>query len=153
MIVRKAQKTDASGIFAVEREAFSVPWSQAAIQRELQNTALTMYYVLVTDRGDIAGYAGLWHVADEGQITNVAVLPAFRGKGYGELLLRVLMEAAWRVGCASIFLEVRVSNLSAQQLYRKLGYAAVSVRRAYYSQPTEDACVMECKKERYCWSI
>ena len=112
-----------------------------------------MYYVLVTDRGDIAGYAGLWHVADEGQITNVAVLPAFRGKGYGELLLRVLMEAAWRVGCASIFLEVRMSNLSAQQLYRKLGYAAVSVRRAYYSQPTEDACVMECKKERYCWSI
>lgn len=153
MIVRKAQKTDASGIFAVERESFSVPWSQAAIQRELQNTALTMYYVLATDRGDIAGYAGLWHVADEGQITNVAVLPAFRGKGYGELLLRVLMEAAWRVGCASIFLEVRVSNLSAQQLYRKLGYAAVSVRRAYYSQPTEDACVMECKKERYCWSI
>lgn len=153
MIVRKAQKTDASGIFAVERETFSVPWSQAAIQRELQNTALTMYYVLVTDRGDIAGYAGLWHVTDEGQITNVAVLPAFRGKGYGELLLRVLMEAAWRVGCASIFLEVRVSNLSAQQLYRKLGYAAVSVRRAYYSQPTEDACVMECKKERYCWSI
>ena len=146
--VRKARPEDAEGIYAVEQESFSVPWSLSSIQRELTHIELTMYYVL-EDQGTIAGYAGLWHVLDEGQITNIALLKKYRGQGYGELLLRVLMEEAWKRDCKDIFLEVRFSNMPALALYRKLGYEVVSVRKKYYSEPVEDAYVMDCKKENY----
>ena len=151
--VRKACPEDAQGIYAVEQESFSVPWSLSSIQRELLHTDLTMYYVLEDDRQTIAGYAGLWHVLDEGQITNIALLKTYRGQGYGELLLRVLMEKAWQQGCKDIFLEVRFSNMTALALYRKIGYEVVSVRKKYYSEPIEDAYIMDCKKENYQWVI
>lgn len=150
--VRKARPEDAAGIYAVELESFSVPWSLPSIQRELTHIELTMYYVL-EDQGTIAGYAGLWHVLDEGQITNIALLQKYRGQGYGETLLRVLMEEAWKQDCKNIFLEVRFSNMPALSLYRKLGYEVVSVRKKYYSEPVEDAYVMDCKKETYQWVI
>jgi ribosomal-protein-alanine N-acetyltransferase len=112
-----------------------------------------MYDVLVRDDGRVEGYGGLWRVLDEGQITNIALRKDCRGNGYGELLLRVLMESAWEKGCASIFLEVRISNAAALGLYRKLGYQVVSVRKQYYSEPVEDAYVMVCKKETYQWAV
>ena len=55
MIVRKAEGADAQGIFDVETESFSVPWSLQSISRELANPSLTMYYVLADEDGTIAG--------------------------------------------------------------------------------------------------
>ncbi|KMO85290.1 alanine acetyltransferase [Megasphaera cerevisiae DSM 20462] len=149
MIVRKAKMDDAVGIYAVEKETFSVPWSIESIFRELANEELTRYYVLEDETKSIVGYAGLWRVTDEGQITNIALCKCCRRNGYGELLLRVLMEAAWEDGCNDIFLEVRISNMPALHLYRKLGYTVLSVRKNYYSKPLEDAYVMNCRKENY----
>ena len=141
MIVRKAEGADAQGIFDVETESFSVPWSLQAITRELANPNLTMYYVLADEDGTIAGYAGLWRVLDEGQITNIALKQQYRRQGYGELLLRVLMEAAWEDGCSDIFLEVRVSNAPAMSLYLKYGFCGLYARSRYYADG-EDALVM-----------
>jgi len=76
-----------------------------------------------------------------------------RRQGYGELLVRVMMEAAYEEGCTDIFLEVRFSNLPALSLYRKLGYEVLSIRKKYYSDPEEDAYVMDCKKEKYHWVV
>lgn len=152
MIVRAATLDDVDGIFAVEQDSFSVPWSKKSITSDLANTELTMYYVLVSE-DRVEGYAGLWRVIDEGQITNIALRKDCRGKGYGELLLRILMEAAWGKKCTSIFLEVRVSNTAAIKLYRKLGYQVVSIRKQYYSKPVEDAYIMVCKKAEYPWAV
>lgn len=150
VIVRKAVRTDDKGIFEVEQDSFSIPWSLPAVQRELESER-ALYYVLEREDGTIVGYAGLWQVLDEGQITNIALRKEFRHQGYGELLVRVLMEAAWEAGCTEIFLEVRISNQRAIHLYRKLGYEVLSVRKHYYSDPVEDAYVMDCKKEAYPW--
>lgn len=150
VIVRKAVRTDDKGIFEVEQDSFSIPWSLQAVQRELESER-ALYYVLEQEDGTIVGYAGLWQVLDEGQITNIALRKEFRHQGYGELLVRVLMEAAWEAGCTEIFLEVRISNQGAIYLYRKLGYEVLSVRKHYYSDPVEDAYVMDCKKEAYPW--
>ena len=150
VIVRKAVRTDDKGIFEVEQDSFSIPWSLQAVQRELESER-ALYYVLEQEDGTIVGYAGLWQVLDEGQITNIALRKEFRHQGYGELLVRVLMEAAWEAGCTEIFLEVRISNRGAIHLYRKLGYEVLSVRKHYYSDPVEDAYVMDCKKEAYPW--
>ena len=150
VIVRKAVRTDDKGIFEVEQDSFSIPWSLPAVQRELESER-ALYYVLEQEDGTIVGYAGLWQVLDEGQITNIALRKEFRHQGYGELLVRILMEAAWEAGCTEIFLEVRISNQGAIHLYRKLGYEVLSVRKHYYSDPVEDAYVMDCKKEAYPW--
>lgn len=150
VIVRKAVRIDDKGIFEVEQDSFSIPWSLQAVQRELESER-ALYYVLEQEDGTIVGYAGLWQVLDEGQITNIALRKEFRHQGYGELLVRVLMEAAWEAGCTEIFLEVRISNQEAIHLYRKLGYEVLSVRKHYYSDPVEDAYVMDCKKEAYPW--
>lgn len=148
--VRQAGREDLPYIIAIEEASFSVPWSHQSLAAELDNPA-ACYYVLEGDDGQVAGYADVWLVADEGQLANIAVHPSARGRGYGEILLRTAMEALFRKGCTSMFLEVRQSNTPAQGLYRKLGYEAVAIRKGYYSQPTEDACIMNCKKENYQW--
>lgn len=148
--VRQACREDLPDIIAIEEASFSVPWSHQSLAAELENPVAS-YYVLEGDDGQVVGYADVWLVADEGQLANIAIHPSARGLGYGEILLRTAMEALFRDGCTSMFLEVRQSNVPAQGLYRKLGYEAVAVRKDYYSQPTEDACIMNCKKENYQW--
>lgn len=152
MKIRKAKIEDIEGIYDIELDSFSVPWTRDSIMHELARTDLTMYYVLEDENKKIWGYAGLWLVIDEGQITNIALHHDMRGRGYGEQLLRKLMELAWQKGCTDIFLEVRFSNVAAQKLYRKLGYTVISVRKEYYAEPIEDAYVMSCQKKNYNWA-
>lgn len=149
--VRKAVPSDAEDIFLIENASFSLPRPLDAIERELRNEELARYMVVTDEKGDVIGYAELWLVLDEGEIINIALSEEHRGQGYGEQLLRALMEAAWKDGCSAVFLEVRASNTAAAALYRKVGYEVISVRKQYYDAPAEDAYVMECKQEQYRW--
>ncbi len=90
----------------------------------------------------LTGYAGLWLVIDEAHITTIAVRPEFRGRGFGELLLASMVEAALDINARWLTLEVRVSNMSAQTLYRKYGFHDAGVRKKYYSDNNEDALIM-----------
>ncbi|HZS90684.1 MAG TPA: ribosomal protein S18-alanine N-acetyltransferase [Chloroflexota bacterium] len=90
----------------------------------------------------IAGYAGLWLMVDEAHITTIGVRPRFRRRGYGELLLVTLIEAALDINARWLTLEVRVSNDLAQQLYRKYGFHDAGIRRRYYTDNHEDALIM-----------
>ena len=90
----------------------------------------------------LAGYAGLWLMVDEAHVTTIAVRPRFRGRGYGELLLISLIEAAMDINARWLTLEVRVSNDVAQKLYQKYGFHGEGVRKKYYSDNNEDALIM-----------
>lgn len=79
---------------------------------------------------------------DDAQITNIAILPEHRGKGYGEALLRYVMEFCKEKKTDHLSLEVRVSNTPAQSLYEKLGFRPASIRKNYYTDNGEDALVM-----------
>jgi ribosomal-protein-alanine N-acetyltransferase len=92
--------------------------------------------------GRVVGYAGMWLVIDEAHITTIAVRERERGKGYGELLLESLVEAAIEMGADRVTLEVRVSNEVAQNLYAKYGFKREGVRPRYYSDNNEDAYIM-----------
>lgn len=92
--------------------------------------------------GRVVGYAGMWLVIDEAHITTIAVREGERGKGYGELLLESLVEAAAEMGADRVTLEVRVSNDVAQSLYTKYGFKREGVRPRYYSDNNEDAYIM-----------
>jgi ribosomal-protein-alanine N-acetyltransferase len=90
----------------------------------------------------LAGYAGLWLMVDEAHITTIGVRPRFRGRGYGELLLVTLTEAALDINARWLTLEVRISNAAAQNLYRKYGFHDAGTRKRYYTDNNEDALIM-----------
>ena len=146
MTVRRATIEDAKEIFAIEMECFSVPWSLDSIETELLNEDNKLYYV-VEDANGVVGYAGAWLVYDEGQITNIAIRPSARRQGFGAKLTSALIEECFKRGMHEIFLEVRISNLSALSLYRKLGFTVKGMRKNYYSEPKEDAYIMSLIKE------
>ncbi len=97
---------------------------------------------LSATREYIFGFAGFWILAGEVHITNIAVREKHRRQGIGELLLISLVNMATKLDAHLITLEVRVSNIAAQGLYSKYGFAKVSVRRGYYSDNREDGVLM-----------
>ncbi|NTU82221.1 MAG: ribosomal protein S18-alanine N-acetyltransferase [Chloroflexales bacterium] len=97
---------------------------------------------LPTSARPIVGYGGLWLTVDDAHITTIAVEPAQRGKGIGELILSALIDHAYELGARQITLEVRVSNTSAQRLYLKYGFQPAGTRTRYYTDNGEDALIM-----------
>ena len=90
----------------------------------------------------IIGFAGMWVLYEEAHITTIGVEPAHRGRGLGEILLMDLFEEAERRNATWVTLEVRVTNATAQNLYRKYGFTIEGRRPRYYSDNNEDAFVM-----------
>jgi ribosomal-protein-alanine N-acetyltransferase len=90
----------------------------------------------------IVGYGGLWLNVDEGHVTTIAVAPEYRGRGIGELLLNGLIDQALTLNTDMLTLEVRVSNIVAQQLYLKYGFRTSGTRPRYYTDNGEDALIM-----------
>lgn len=95
-----------------------------------------------TELESIVGYAGVWLMVDEAHITTIAVDPAYRGEGVGELLLVDLLERSRELGATDVTLECRVSNYVAQRLYRKYTFRNAGLRKRYYSDDGEDALIM-----------
>ncbi|HZG72081.1 MAG TPA: ribosomal protein S18-alanine N-acetyltransferase [Chondromyces sp.] len=138
---RKMELQDVDKVVEIENSSFAVPWTRESFQNEMFLNRFAIYTIAELN-GEIIGYCGMWLVIDESQITNIALLPEYRGKGYGEQLLRYVMNLAREKGAVVMTLEVRVSNSSAQSLYRKLGFQDGGIRKNYYSDNQEDALVM-----------
>jgi [ribosomal protein S18]-alanine N-acetyltransferase len=90
----------------------------------------------------LLGFAGMWLLAGEAHIINLAVRPEIRRKGLGELLLMGMIEQAANLKAGLVTLEVRLSNQAGQRLYEKYGLTRRGVRRAYYTDNREDAAIM-----------
>lgn len=90
----------------------------------------------------ILGYASMWLMVDEAHLTSIAVRETYRRQGVGELLLIFIIDMSLQVNAQVVTLEVRESNLAAQALYEKYGFARVGMRRGYYSEDGEDAIIM-----------
>lgn len=93
----------------------------------------------------VVAFAGLWIMAGEAHIINIAVRQSCRRKGIGELLLIALIDLAGELDAPLIILEVRASNIAARSLYRKYGFSEIGLRRGYYSDNKEDGVVMTAK--------
>ena len=90
----------------------------------------------------IVGFSGIWMMVDEAHITNIAVRQQYQGKGLGELLLIATIDMARELKASMMTLEVRASNLAAQNLYSKYGFMQMGIRHGYYLDNREDAIVM-----------
>ena len=132
---------DIDEVLAIEKVSFGTPWSRQAFVGELTENPLSVYVVgRVGER--IVCYGGVWLFLGEAHISNIAVHPDYRGQGYGEALCRTLIQEAALVDIDKVTLEVRVSNITAQNLYLKLGFYSAGRRPGYYTDTNEDAVIM-----------
>ena len=133
-------ETHVSQVAQLEKLCFSMPWSENSIRYELTNP-LALWLVAV-DGDVVAGYVGSQSVMGEADMMNLAVLPDYRRKGIGEMLVKRLVEELTANAVSSLTLEVRASNTGAIELYNKLGFAQVGRRPNYYKNPKEDALIL-----------
>lgn len=139
--IRNMELGDVHHVLEVERASFPTPWTTDIFYHELTDNLHAHYYVVEWEKG-IIGYAGMWVVIDEAQITNIAILPDFRGKKIGEKLFQHMLLTAVSFGTERLSLEVRESNIVAQKMYQKFGLVPGGIRKNYYTDNQEDAIVM-----------
>jgi ribosomal-protein-alanine N-acetyltransferase len=140
-VIEEMTLDDIPAVQAIEQEIFLSPWPRNAYRRELQQNQLASYIVL-REKEEIIGYAGLWKMHDEAHVTTVGVRRSDQGKGYGMALMVALIQRAYGMESRWMTLEVRASNYGAMALYEKLGFKVIGRRRGYYTDDGEDAVVM-----------
>ena len=140
MKIRRMTSNDVDAVAEMDKRCFSIPWSRQAFADEMENE-IAVYFVAKED-SKVAGYCGFWQVADEGDITNIAVLPECRKQGIGSRLLQTMIAEAERLELVMLTLEVRKSNEPAKHLYAKHGFEPIGERKRYYSDNNEDALIM-----------
>ena len=130
-------------ILRIEQQCFSLPWTREQLMAQLTDS-MHVFLAAEDEEGRAVGYVGLMYVLDEGYISNIAVSPSRRREGIADMLLDELRRRAKAKKLSFLTLEVRLSNIPAQSLYKKHGYIEVGRRRNYYSLPREDAVLMTC---------
>lgn len=131
---------DLDAVLAIERASFSTPWGRGSFQNLLGREDADLWVAVAED--EVIAYAVVWYAAAECELGNLAVAPERRGRGTGRWLLDWALHKAIERGAERVFLEVRMSNRLAQDLYESRGFVQVGLRRRYYRAPMEDARVM-----------
>ena len=138
--IRPARLADVPAIHAIERDAFSDPWSPRDFRDCLESE---LPFLVATSDGGVAGYIVGLQGADEGEILNVGVGRASRRRGLGRALVAAMLTRLAALGAATVYLEVRESNRPARSLYAQLGFQDIGRRRGYYRDPLEDAVMLK----------
>ncbi|MGH7476341.1 MAG: ribosomal protein S18-alanine N-acetyltransferase [Longimicrobiales bacterium] len=141
LTLRPMTAVDLDRVLEIEHAAFAMPWSSLTYRNLLARAEAEIWVAELPDAG-IIGYTAFWTVLDESELGNIAVSPAWRRRGIARRLIEHALARAAARGAAAVFLEVRVSNHAALQLYEELGFVHVGMRRNYYAYPLEDALVM-----------
>ena len=126
----------------IERASFVNPWTREMYLAELENRGVSFCFVARDTAHEVVGFCSFWRVLDELHINNLAVAGAYRRQGIGTALMTYVLNEGPRLGARRATLEVRRSNDVARQLYERLGFSSAGVRRAYYTNPVEDALVL-----------
>lgn len=145
--IKKMEKKHLDQVFDIEKNCFVTPWSYNDLVNELEKKDTSIYIVAVNevpcaDSEEVIGYAGMWHVINEGHITNIAVKEECREKGIGAMIIKALIDEANALNMIGITLEVRMGNHKAQRLYTRFGFKVEGFRKRYYPDTKEDAVIM-----------
>lgn len=128
-------------VLRIEAQVYPRPWSLPLFMSEL-NLRTSRVYVAARIGGVVVGYAGIMLAGDEAHITTLAVDPVWHRRKIATRLLAHLVRATLSEGARHLTLEVRMSNLAAQALYRRFGFEPAGVRKNYYAETNEDALIM-----------
>ncbi len=139
--IRLARRDDVDEVAAIEKRAFSDPWSANSFRALFGNPLV--HFAIAEDAvtANVLGYVVAWFVVDEAEIANLAVSDDARRAGIGARLLDHAVAAAKQRTARMVYLEVRESNAAARALYASRGFALAGRRAKYYRKPVEDALV------------
>lgn len=135
---REAKIEDCPLLEQIEKACFKDPWNVGMLESEVVSD-MTTYNLFLCDE-TVVGYYSYLHIFDEAHIMNVAILPEYQGLGYGNAMMKSLLDLTAEQGLPNVTLEVRKSNVKAINLYEKHGFNLVGVRSKYYMDG-EDALI------------
>jgi ribosomal-protein-alanine N-acetyltransferase len=138
----RAHRAHIPEVAAIEKACFSDPWSEASFRQAVDSPGVFFRVATEGAGGVVVGYVVAWFAGGEGEVANVAVAPAARGRGLGGLLLDAAIAAAAEHRAEALYLDVRESNARARALYDSRGFVEVGRRRRYYRRPAEDAIIL-----------
>lgn len=142
MIDSLSSAADIEAVLAIEEASFTNPWTREMYVAELANAGISYCYLARGPDGLVVGFCSFWRVLEELHINNLAVLPGRRREGIATALLSHVLREGARLGAERATLEVRRSNDEARALYNHFGFDVAGVRRAYYTNPIEDALIL-----------
>lgn len=141
-VIRKMVHDDLPGVIEIEKLCHPTPWQLRSFEYEIDNSDAILKVASLENK--VIGYVCIRTILDETHLMNISVLPEFRSRGVGELLLcSVIDELRQLKPCAELTLEVRESNGPALRLYEKLGFKEAGRRPKYYRKPEETAVIMK----------
>ena len=147
LYIRKMTLEDVPVVVALDQISFSLPWPERSFRFELTDNPASRCWVAEMD-GRIVGMIVGWMLVDEMHIATIATHPDYRRQGIGSKLLIHILLKSMDEGARSSFLEVRESNIAAQEMYLKFGYEKMGRRKRYYRDNDEDAILMYLKSLR-----
>jgi ribosomal-protein-alanine N-acetyltransferase len=148
-MIRPASLESLSEILAVEEACFSAPWTRKMLEGELSGNPFAHFLVARRRREEeaskqaILGYLCYWIVFEEVRLMNLAVIESMRHRGIARSLVSTALQTGVSQSAHRAVLEVRASNRAAQALYQGFGFSQTAVRPKYYTNPVEDAVLME----------
>jgi ribosomal-protein-alanine N-acetyltransferase len=139
LLIRTWEKEDNKSIADLEQVCFAFPWTYEMVaETQAQSTFLGSVAEI---EGEVVGYAGAIFCFNQADIALVAVKPEYRRQGIAQKLINQLIDWLLQKNVNEVFLEVRVSNTPARELYKRMDFNEVGIRKKYY-EDAEDAIVM-----------
>lgn len=140
--IRKMSPDDLVQVCAIENLCYTTPWSLNSFKHELTNKDAVLKVAVLNS--EITGYVCIRTILDMTHLLNIAVLPQFRLRGIGSMLLNNAVGELKRLQPdATLTLEVRQTNIAAVRFYEKFGFKVTGKRTKYYQKPEDDAILME----------
>lgn len=141
IILRRMRQEDVEGVMNIENVVCEFPWS-ASIFSDCIKVGYSCW--VLDEAGVIVGYGLLSMSAGEAHILNICIKPENQRQGLGLRLMNHLIKQCRFLNADSVYLEVRMSNHGAYDLYTKLGFKQISIRKDYYpaTEGREDAKVL-----------
>ena len=147
--IEPATDRDLPDILRIEEACFSAPWTRKMLETELSGNPFAHFRVAKRVSPDevghvsIIGYLCFWVVFEEVRLMNLAVIESMRHRGIARSMVSTALQTGLSQSAHRAVLEVRASNQAAQRLYEGFGFSQTAIRPKYYTNPEEDAVLME----------
>ena len=138
--IQRMQHPDLEAVLKIEN-SFPHPWSRTHFEQSLKFHN-ECFVLILQDTKEIVGYFIGTPGEGEYNVHNIVIDAKHHRKGFATAMFRLVVKNHFKK-FQNYFLEVRKGNTSAIELYYKLGFKVISIRKDYYSNPTEDAFVMK----------
>ena len=124
------------------KEFFEEMWGEQALLSEINNTASIA--VVAKKEQQVIGFCAFSVVKEEANLNMILVHPQYRKKGIAGAMLSEILNKLKEQNVQEAYLEVRALNEVAFNLYKKLGFEQVGLRKNFYKNPEDDALIMHC---------